>query len=152
MPRNTTLPTPADPKLEWLESILEGFDDGLSYRILRYRGVTYRLDELPIGEYQKLERKATVEKEDNAGEMVETVDNVTVNKLLVLEAISVLTNYPDDITSKRKLDLNRVGTALFVTLQNEAQKLHFTFEADELRSAKKAKGAEDDKGTAKGNG
>ena len=145
MPRNA-LPTPADPKLE---SILEGFDDGLSYKILRYRGVPYRLDELPIGEYQKLERKATVEKEDTAGEMVETVDNVTVNKLLVLNAVSVLTNYPDDITSKRPLDLSRVGTALFVTLQNEAQKLHFTFEADELRSAK---GAEDDKGTAKGNG
>lgn len=148
-PRNTTQPTPADPKIE---SILEGFDDGLSYKILRYRGVTYRLDELPIGEYQKLEVKATVSRENDAGETVETVDNVTVNKLLVLAAISVLTNYPDDITSKRPLDLNRVGTALFVTLQNEAQKLHFTFEADELRKVKKVKGAEDDKGTAKGNG
>jgi hypothetical protein len=146
-PRNTTLPTPADPKLE---SILEGFDDGLSYKILRYRGVPYRLDELPIGEYQKLETQATVSKENDAGETVETVDNVTVNKLLVLAAISILTNYPDDITSKRQLDLKRVGTALYVTLQNEAQKLHFTFEADELRKAKKA--VEDDKGTAKGNG
>ena len=149
MPRNTTLVATADPKLE---SILEGFDDGLSYRILRYRGVTYRLDELPIGEYQKLETQATISKENDAGETVETVDNVTVNKLLVLAAVSALTNYPDDITSKRPLDLKRVGTALFVTLQNEAQKLHFTFEADELRSAKKAKGAEYEKGAAKGNG
>lgn len=147
MPRNTTLVATADPKLE---SILEGFDDGLSYKILRYRGVPYRLDELPIGQYQKLEKQATVEKENDAGEAVEIVDNVTVNKLLVLAAVSVLTNYPDDITSKRPLDLNRVGTALFVTLQNEAQKLHFTFEADELRKAKKVDG--DDKGTAKGNG
>ena len=149
MPRNTTLVATADPKLE---SILEGFDDGLSYKILRYRGVTYRLDELPIGEYQKLETQATVSKENDAGETVETVDNVTVNKLLVLAAISVLTNYPDDITSKRPLDLNRVGTALFLTLQNEAQKLHFTFGVDELRNVKKVKGAEDDKDTAKGNG
>src|ERR1035437_4322815 len=106
MPRNTTLVATADPKLE---STLEGFDDGLSYKILRYRGVPYRLDELPIGQYQKLEKQATVEKEDNAGEMVETVDNVTVNKLLVIAAVSVLTNYPDDLTSKRPLDLNRVG-------------------------------------------
>lgn len=145
MPRNTTLVATADPKLE---SILEGFDDGLSYKILCYRGVTYRLDELPIGEYQKLETQATVSKENAAGEMEETVDNVTVNKLLVLAAVSVLTNYPDDITSKRSLDLKRVGTALFLTLQNEAQKLHFTFGVEELRKAK----AEDDKGTAKGNG
>ena len=78
MPRNTTLVATADPKLE---SILEGFDDGLSYRILRYRGVTYRLDELPIGEYQKLETQATISKENLSSSLMRSAPPATETDL-----------------------------------------------------------------------
>lgn len=87
----------------------------------KFRGRLYEFRELTIGEYDKLVKMATIEREDAAGEKQEFVDNGLLNKLLVQASVGI-----------PLAEQTSNGVRLMSNIQRITQELHFGSEPDEL--------------------
>ena len=120
------------------ENKLEGFTDGLSWIKVEFRGVTYLITELPIGDYDEIVKKAThkekIEDADTgATREVDIIDNQLQSRLMLKACIKE----PD------KVDINKLGTRLTIALNRAINTLHYGEELDALRPKKK-----DDEGSS----
>lgn len=106
------------------------------------RGVTYRLRELSIGDYDELVRKATV-RQTNAltGEDTESIDNSLLLKLMVLKSV-----VDPHLTPETHAGL---PMRVVLKLNQTVNRMHF---GDEPETPKKDKTEDEaEEGTAKGN-
>lgn len=100
--------------------------------IRQYRGVKYRLVELPIGKYDEISKLATITGEDAEGnELLPRLDQ-TMQMRLLLGATMV---EPDDA------DIAKIPTGVVIALNGVVNELHYSEEEDELKPKKLKKGA-----------
>lgn len=134
---------PPDPELQ---QVAEGFDDGLAWIKVRFRGVTYLMTELEIGEHNKVEKQATSKQANpQGGDDIDMIDPQLQNRLMLDRSMK---EPKKDEPGYRPLD--RMGTRVYLTLLRVMQGLHYGAEPDELRPPKKDE--DDEKGNARGNG
>jgi hypothetical protein len=110
-----------------LEQIAEGFDSGLAWKKVSFRGTVYKLVELEIGEHNKIEDLAKETRTDSEGNDVEVVNSRTQNRLMLEKSI----------VEPKGTNVAKIGTRLYGNLLRVMQDLHYTPEADELRPPKK---------------
>lgn len=109
----------------------EGFDSGLAWKRVRFRGVDYTLYELEIGIHDDIQQKATRTRAMPDGTDQEYVDNVLQNRMMLEKSLTIpARNDPGYVTPMK------MGTRLFLNLQRVMQELHYDREEDALRNAK----------------
>lgn len=88
----------------------------------RFRGHTYVITELPMKDYDKTVKMATVKDDDTD---VETFDNAAHNRLLLAKCVT------EDGSTVDVDELYRRGTRIVRQLQRIIQKIHFEDEPEE---------------------
>lgn len=127
----TPLPTITAPP-STVEHRAEGFDRGLAWKIVRFRGVDYKLVELEIGVHDDIQKKATQTRTDpTTGAETEFVDNVLQNRMMLDRSLVQPARGETDYRAPMQM-----GTRLFLNLQRIMQELHYDREQDALRDAK----------------
>lgn len=112
----------------------KGFDDGLAWVKYEFRDVTYKISELPIGEFDEITKKATrtekkVDEDTGETSSVETFDRNLQSRLMLRACI----------VEPGKVDISKMGTRLVVALNSIINELHYGEEPDGLEAAKAAK-------------
>jgi hypothetical protein len=113
------------------EEVHEGFDNGLAWREVKYRGTTYRLEEMQLGDYDELETKATATKVDPLTGAESKEFNQKLHERMMLGKV---------LAQPRNTKIASLGTRVGLTLVREMNALHFTPEVDELRKAEAKNG------------
>lgn len=107
-----------------IENVATGFKNGLAWKKVKFRGETYHLTELPIGEYDEIARKATSTKTNSVGNEYEELDNQLQSRLMLKAAL----------VSPKIADISSLGTRLTIALNRVVNELHYGEEEDQLRT------------------
>lgn len=116
------------------EQKYEGFEKGLAWKKVKFRGVLYHLTELEIGEYDKIAKLATTMKTREDGSEYEELDNQTQSRLMLKACM----------LEPKSLSIISLGTKLTIALNRVVNGLHYGEEKDELVAEAAAAAAEDD--------
>ena len=153
MPAKVTTVAVATPDEEIADLLEqpEDFEDGLAVRTVRFRGVTYKMSELEVGEYNKIEKLATTTSEEDDGmggsRPVEKIDSALLDRLKVMASMKSPRKGDPDYRDTPKL-----GTRVYLALLRLTNELCFTQEIDEIAAEKaKAKLAKATEGNKPGN-
>jgi len=106
---------------------------------LTVRGVTYRLRELSIGEYDDLVKKATITRTNALGEESETIDNSVLLKMMVNKCL-----VDPKLTPEQQ---SRLPMRVMLKLNTTVNRMHYGDEPEE----KTPEPADDAEGAAEGN-
>jgi hypothetical protein len=125
------------------EQKMSGFDNGLAWKKVQFRGQLYHLRELEIGEYDKLAKLATTTKTRDDGTTYEELDNQAQSRLMLKACL----------IEPKSLDITSLGTRLTIALNRVVNELHYGEEKDELvadaKAADAAEKAADEDGEGK---
>jgi hypothetical protein len=104
----------------------DGFDETLRERTVRFRGRTYVMRELPIGDYDEIIRKSVDKIEMPDGSIEERTDQLRQSRLLMAKCmVSVDPPLP-------RSGIPGLGTAIIGALTRIVDELHYVAEVDEL--------------------
>lgn len=119
-----------------IEHLADGFDGGLAWKKVKFRGVTYKLVELEISDHNKIEDLSKEKVNDADGNETDVINSRTQNRLMMEKSI----------VEPKGVSISKMGTRLYGNLLQVMRELHYFPEVDEFR-----KKPETDGETPKGN-
>jgi hypothetical protein len=123
----------AAPAAAPIERVSEGFENGLAWKKVKFRGTTYHLTELPIGKYDDISKNASTKRERVDGTEYEELDNQLQARLMLKECL----------VEPRGVKIADLGTRLTIALNRVVNELHYGEEEDQLRKEGAEADAED---------
>jgi hypothetical protein len=106
-------------------------DNDPSIRRVKFRGVLYELQELEIGDYDKIEEKSTHDEQDpETGQKIQIVNQKMQQRLLLTKML---------VKGMPEGGIDKIPPRILFTLNGIVNSMLFTPEPDELEAERKKK-------------